>query len=124
MSKTPLDRLREICRHLPEASEGISVHHPSFKVRGKTFVMYLDPEHGSDERAVWCKAGPGAQEALVSEDPERFFVPPYLGHRGWVGIRLDHDVDWDEIAELVGDGYRLAAPKRLVELLDGGDVSR
>lgn len=114
MGREPLDRVREICRALPEAAEGVSVHHPSFKVRGKTFVMYAD----ADGPALWVKATMTGQQELVASDPERFFVPPYLGPKGWVGARLDDAADWDEVAELVADGYRLAAPKRLVRQLD------
>jgi hypothetical protein len=115
MADRPLDRLREVCRTLPEAAEGTSVHHPSFKVRGRTFVMVTgDDEHPS----LWVKSTAGEQSELVASDPERFFVPPYLGHRGWVGLRLGDGVDWGEVAELVTDGYRLAAPKRLRRLFD------
>jgi predicted DNA-binding protein (MmcQ/YjbR family) len=64
------------------------------------------------------KAGPGVQEALVTESPERFFVPKYVGSKGWVGARLDVDHDWDEMAELIEDSFRLIAPKRLGNLLD------
>ncbi|HZD72324.1 MAG TPA: MmcQ/YjbR family DNA-binding protein, partial [Actinomycetota bacterium] len=64
--------------------------------------------------AFWCAAPPGAQPALVATDPERFFVPPYVGHRGWLGVRLDVPVHWEEIAELVADAYRMVAPKRLL----------
>lgn len=110
-----VERLRMICRVLPEAAEGVSVHHPSFKVRGKSFVMISD---GGDRPALWIKAPPGGQQELVAGDPDRFFVPPYLGPKGWVGVWLDDDADWTEIAELVADGYRLAAPKRLVQQLD------
>jgi hypothetical protein len=117
MGTGPLDRLREVCRALPEAIEGISVHHPSFKVRGRTFVMFAD---GDGTPALWIKSTAGEQTELVASDPERFFVPPYLGPRGWVGMRLDRDVDWGEAAELVADGYRRAAPKRLVRQLDDG----
>ena len=65
-----------------------------------------------------CAAPPGVQEELIAGSPERFFRPPYVGHRGWLGVRLDRGVGWDEIAELCQDAYRLAAPKRLVALLD------
>jgi predicted DNA-binding protein (MmcQ/YjbR family) len=115
MKVHPVERLRQIAGMLPEAAESVSVHHPSFKVRGKSFAMFSD---GTGRPAVWIKAPPGGQDELVASDPERFFVPPYLGPRGWVGVWLDHAVDWDEIAELVTDGYRLAAPKRLVQQLD------
>lgn len=119
MPEVSLDRLREVCRSLPEAVEGISVHHPSFKVRGKTFVMFTEGGTGSAP-SLWVKSTVGDQTELVASDPHRFYVPPYLGSRGWVGVRLDRDVDWDEIGELVTDGYRLAAPKRLVRQLDAG----
>ena len=117
MHDEQLDRLREICRALPEAAESVSVHHPSFKVRGKTFAMAAD---GDGRPSLWVKATAGTQRELLAGDPERFFVPPYLGPRGWVGVRLDHRPDWTEVAELVTDGYRLAAPKRLVRVLDEG----
>ncbi|GLW67126.1 phosphoribosylglycinamide formyltransferase [Actinomadura rubrobrunea] len=108
-------RLREICLSLPEAVEKPFGGHtaPAYRVRGKLFVMTSE-----DGRTITFKGAPGVQEALVAEAPERFFVPPYVGHKGWVGARLDVDQDWDEIAELVEDSYRLVAPKRLAALLD------
>ena len=107
-------RLREICLSLPEAVEKPFGGHtaPSYRVRDKLFVMTSE-----DGTALTFKAGPGVQEALVSSDPERFFVPAYVGAKGWVGARLDVDHDWDEIAELIEDSYRLIAPKRLVAKL-------
>lgn len=105
-----MDRLRKICLALPEAAEGISVHHPSFKVRGKTFVMFAD---GDGRSAAWIKSTLEAQTELLAE-AGRFFKPPYLGPKGWLGVYLDHSPDWTEIAELVNDGWRLAAPKRLL----------
>lgn len=71
-----------------------------------------------DGPAYWIKAAPGSQQELVASDPDRFFVPPYLGPKGWVGVRLGSDLDWDEVTELVTDAYRLSAPKRLVQQLD------
>jgi hypothetical protein len=68
--------------------------------------------------AIWCKAPPGVQEIVVGAEPTRFFVPPYVGHKGWVGVRLDGKVDWDEVGDFLRDGYRLSAPKRLAALLD------
>ena len=108
-------RLREICLSLPEAVEKPFGGHtaPSFRVRDKLFVMTSE-----DGRTMTFKAAPGTQEALVESDPERFFVPPYVGAKGWVGVRLDADQDWNELAELIEDSYRLIAPKRLVALLD------
>ena len=116
MQNYPLDQLRAICLALPEAveqSEG-SVGNPAFKVREKIFAM----QHGMDGRpSLWCKAHPGVQAILVQSNPERFFVPPYVGHHGWVGIRLDVEIDWDEVADLVEESYRITAPKRLSKLL-------
>jgi predicted DNA-binding protein (MmcQ/YjbR family) len=108
-------RLREICLSLPEAAEKPFGGHtaPSFRVRDKLFVMTSE-----DGRSMTFKAAPGVQEALVADAPERFFVPAYVGPKGWVGARLDVEQDWDEIAELVEDSYRMIAPKRLVTLLD------
>jgi predicted DNA-binding protein (MmcQ/YjbR family) len=108
-------RVREICLSLPDAAEKPFGGHtaPSFRIRDKLFVMTSE-----DGRYMTFKAGPGVQEALVAEDPERFFVPAYVGGKGWVGARLDVEQDWDEIAELIVDSYRMIAPKRLVKLLD------
>lgn len=114
----PLDRLRGLCLALPEVTERLSHGEPTWFVRGKkTFVMYADHHH-DDRLAFWCAARPGAQQELVAQDPARFFRPPYVGHRGWLGVYLDVDgVDWDEIAELVTDAYRQIAPKSLVARL-------
>lgn len=114
----PLDRLRALCLALPEVTERLSHGEPTWFVRGKkTFVMYADHHH-DDRLAFWCAAPPGAQQELVAQDPGRFFRPPYVGHRGWLGVYLDVDgVDWDEIAELVTDAYRQIAPKSLVARL-------
>lgn len=120
MNHDPLNRLRSLCLALPEATEQLSHGEPTWFVRGKkTFVTYADHHH-DDRLAFWCAAPPGAQEELVASNPERFFRPPYVGHRGWVGVWLDVPVDWDEIAELVLDAYRMVAPKRLLEQLDDG----
>jgi hypothetical protein len=115
----PLDALREICRALPETTERLSHGEPTWFVRGKkTFVMYADHHH-DDRLGFWCAAPAGVQEELVAAEPERFFRPPYVGHRGWLGVYLDvDDVDWEEIAEIVADAYRQIAPKSLVELME------
>ena len=111
--------LRGICLGLPEATE-IGGQMPSFRVRDKTFVWYCDNHHGDGKLALWLKAAPGEQEMLVAADPVKFFAPPYVGPKGWIGVRLDVDpIDWDEIAELVEASFRLAAPKRLAAQLDG-----
>ena len=113
-----LGRLREICLALPETSERLSHGAPSFFIRGKTcFLMLFDDHHGDGRFAVWCAASPGDQQLLVDADPEKFFVPPYVGHRGWLGVRLDRGLDWDELAGIVEDAFVTVAPKRLVEQL-------
>jgi predicted DNA-binding protein (MmcQ/YjbR family) len=111
----PVKRLRQICLALPEATEQETWGDPTFRVRTKIFAM---PKQGDGRLSVWCKAPPGAQEALVSTDPARFFAPPYVGPKGWIGIRLDRQVDWDEVSELVTGSYRLIAPKRLAARID------
>ena len=118
MPAEPLARVRRICLELPEATERLSHGAPTFFVQGKkTFVMYLDDHHGDGRLALWCAAAPGVQATVVDEEPDRFFVPPYVGHRGWIGVRLDRDLDWDEINGIVTDAYRVVAPKRLLALL-------
>ncbi|MEO3784836.1 MmcQ/YjbR family DNA-binding protein [Actinocorallia sp. B10E7] len=109
-------RLREICLSFPEATEKPFGGHtaPSFRVRDKLFAITRE-----DGTALTFKAAPGVQQALVSSDSDRFFVPPYVGSKGWVGVRLDASQDWDELAELLEDSYRLIAPRRLSALLDG-----
>jgi hypothetical protein len=113
---TPLDRLRAICLALPEVTEKISHGEPTWFVR-KSFVMFADHHH-DDRLAFWCAAPPGAQEELVAGAPERFFRPPYVGGRGWLGVWLDVPVDWAEIDEIVRDAYRTVAPRRLVARLE------
>ena len=120
----PLERVRAICLALPETTEAASMGRPTFQVRGKNFVLYMDNHHNDGRLALWCKAPPGAQEVLVSADPARFFVPPYVGHNGWIGIRLDRDPDWDEVAFLLADSYRMTAPKRLRNCCHAPDGER
>ncbi len=111
-----LVKLREICLALPETSERLSHGAPTFFVREKrAFLMVLTNHHGDGRFAIWCAAPDGMQKMLVEADPERFFVPPYVGHRGWLGVRLDRGVDWNEVAGIVEDAYADVAPARLVE---------
>jgi hypothetical protein len=117
---TGLDRLRRICLALPEATERLSHGEPTWFVRDKkVFVTFDNDHHHAGHVGFWCAAPPGAQEALVDSAPERFFRPPYVGHRGWLGVRLDVDVDWDEVEALVRDAYVLVAPKSLARQLEG-----
>jgi predicted DNA-binding protein (MmcQ/YjbR family) len=117
MKDQAVERLRGICLALPEATERETWGDPTFRVRDKIFAM---PKRGDGRLSLWCKAPPGVQEVLVGADGERFFVPPYVGHNGWVGVRLDGEVNWDEVADLIGESYRLTAPKRLAASLDAG----
>ena len=118
LGSDPLAAVRHICLALPEATERLSHGSPTFFIRDKTtFVMYLDDHHGDGRLALWCAAPPGVQEQLVELEPVRFFRPPYVGHRGWLGVRLDIDPDWDEIALICTDAYRQVAPKRLLAAL-------
>jgi hypothetical protein len=114
-----LERIRKICLALPEVTERLSHSSPAWFIRGrKTLAMYADDHHGDGRLAIWCPAAPGVQEAMIQEDAERFFRPAYVGPSGWLGVRLDIDPDWDEIAAIIEDAYRKVGPKRLVALLD------
>ena len=111
-----LARVRALCLALPESNERPSHGSPAFFVRDKRcFVMFLDDHHGDGRLALWCAAPEGMQHALVSGNPESYFVPPYVGHRGWIGVRLDRALGWDEIAGAIEDAWTAVAPKRLVE---------
>lgn len=117
MEDEPRSRLRAICLALPEATERVNGRHSAFLVRKKTFVYFLDDHHGDGRLALNCKAVPEMRELLIGSDPARYFVPPYLGHHGWIGVFLDMPTDWDEVTDLVTESYRLIAPKRLAALL-------
>lgn len=117
-----LARLRELCLGLPETSERLSHGAPTFFVRGKrAFLMVLTDHHGDGRFAIWCAAAAGMQRMLVEADPERFFVPPYVGHRGWLGLRLDRGLAWDEVAGIAEDAYAEVAPPRLIEAARAGE---
>jgi hypothetical protein len=120
MSEDLASRLRAICEALPEVTERPSHGAPTWFVQGKkSFVtLWADGHHGDDYPHLWCAAPPGEQESLIASVPDRFFRPPYVGGRGWIGVRLDGDVDWAEIAELCADAYRAIAPARLAARLD------
>ena len=115
MKSRPIDRLRAICLALPEAVEQEAWGDPTFRVRGKIFAM---EKRGDGRSSLWCKAPAGSQAVLVGADAERFFVPPYVGNKGWIGMRLDNSPDWDEVAAVVRRSYRLIAPKRLAALIE------
>jgi hypothetical protein len=110
-----LGAIREVCLGLPETSERLSHGAPSFFVRDKRcFAMVLTDHHGDGRFAIWCAAGDGVQGMLVEADPDRFFRPPYVGHRGWLGVRLDRELDVDELAGILEDAYAEVAPAKLV----------
>jgi hypothetical protein len=112
----PLDHVRELCLSLPEVVERLSHGSPAWFIGGKkTFVMYLDDHHGDGRLALWCAAPEGAQAGLVGGAPEHYFVPPYVGHRGWVGVRLDRDLESDAIAGAIEEAYIAVAPQRLID---------
>jgi hypothetical protein len=118
----PLSRLRELCLALPEAQEVMAWGEPTFRVRNKMFAMYADADnhHGAGRNSVWIKSTFENQDFLVRAAPARFFVPPYTGPSGWVGVYLEVSTDWGELEDLLRDGYCLIAPKRLLALLDVG----
>ena len=119
MGSDPVVHLREICLALPEVVERLSHGEPTWFVRGKkSFVMLDDHHHGADHLGFWCAAPPGVQLELVEQEPQRFFRPPYVGTRGWLGVRIDRQVDWGEIEGICRDAYRWVAPKTLVAALD------
>ncbi len=108
--------IRRICLGLPGVSERPSHGAPTFFVREKrAFLMVLTDHHGDGRFAIWCAAPDGVQGMLVDADPDRFFVPPYVGHRGWLGVRLDRGLDWDELEGIAEDAWAEVAPPKLVD---------
>jgi hypothetical protein len=116
--RAELTQVREICLALPEVTEKLSHGAPTWFAGKKTFVMFLDDHHGDGRLALWVAAPPGVQHDMVEQEPERFFVPPYVGPRGWLGVRLDRAPDWDEVADIVEEAYRQVAIQRLLKQLD------
>ena len=110
--------MRAICMSLPEVTEKVSHGAPSFFVRKQFVMLWPDGHHDHHFAHMWCAAPPGVQQELVETEADRFFRPPYVGVRGWLGVRLDRKVDWDEIAAVCKDAYRTVAPKKLAALLD------
>jgi hypothetical protein len=112
-----LVRLTKICLALPEVIREEKGDHAGFKVRNKTFCYFLDNHHGDGIVAVCFRMAPGDNARLTVLDPARFYLPAYIGPRGWAGLRLDvGNVDWEEVAEFVGDSYRLVAPTKLIAM--------
>ncbi|MBA2608329.1 MAG: MmcQ/YjbR family DNA-binding protein [Actinobacteria bacterium] len=114
-----LAKVRAVCMDLPEVTERPSHGAPTWFIRDKkTFVMFHDDHHGDGILGIWAAAAAGAQEALIRSDPSRYYRPAYVGHRGWVGMRLEGKVDWGEVESVIEDAYRTVAPKPLVAQLD------
>ncbi len=111
----PIKHLREICLALPETIEQEAWGECTFRVAKKMFAMTDNNHHDSGHVAVWVKAPPMAQEIMVASDSKRFFRPPYVGHKGWLGVRLDLKVDWADLAAILEDGWLMCAPKKLAE---------
>jgi hypothetical protein len=118
-----LNRVRAICLALPEVTEKLSHGSPAFFVRKQFVQCWPDGHHDHELPHLWCAAAHGVQDELIAAAPDRFFRPPYVGGRGWIGVRLDGNVDWIEIDELCRDAYRVIAPKTLVARLDRGATS-
>lgn len=111
-------RIRAICTSFPGVTAKLSHGAPAF-FAGKQFLMlWPDGHHDNHFPHLWCAAPPGAQDELVATEPDRFFRPPYVGARGWVGVRLDRGVDWDELAAICEDAFRAVATKKLIAALD------
>jgi hypothetical protein len=117
--RNPLPRLRKLALSLPEAHEVEAWGEPTFRVKNKLFAMYAASgnHHGAGRPAVWCKAKAVNQQLMISAAPDKFFSPPYVGPSGWVGVWLDGKVEWDEVLDILQDGYRMTAPKKLLDRL-------
>lgn len=116
-----LEKMRPFVHALPTATEAISRSTPVFVAGGKQFAMLVDVHHGEQNAGIWMKAADGLQADLVRADPRRFFVPPYLGFRGWVGVRIDARTDWKVVDGLLFDAFLMTAPKKIVASLAGPD---
>jgi len=120
-TRDPIEAVRKLCLGLPEVNERLSHGAPTFFIRDKkTFATVWDNHHGDERLGLICAAPAGVQEQLVDEEPDRFYVPAYVGHRGWIGVRIDRKVDWHEIEQILIDAYTCVAPAKLVAQLDAG----
>ncbi|CUS02973.2 conserved protein of unknown function [Candidatus Promineifilum breve] len=117
MSEQQIERVRRLCLALPETSEKLSHGEPTFFVVKKVFVMFANNHHDDGRIAVWLPVPPGAQPALIASSPEAYFRPPYVGHRGWVGIELGRISD-DDLNYHIQVAWELIAPKRLLARRD------
>lgn len=123
MNVDPISRLRQLCMVLPAATERLSHGAPSWFVNGKKLFVTASSSHHDDRLGFWCAAAPGEAAALVAENAEHFFIPPYVGHRGWLGVYLDvPEVDWEQVEEIVTDAYCCVAPKKLIAELESDEA--
>ena len=115
---SPLQQVRRICLALPDTNERESHGAPTFFIRDKrSFVSYMDNHHDDGRLALWCASSSDVQQMLATSRPQQFFVPPYVGHLGWIGVRLDRDLSWNEIAGVITAAHsvvmaRLSGPRR------------
>ena len=112
------ERVRSICMALPQVTEKVTHGSPGFFVKKQFVMLWSNGHHDHNFPHLWCAAPPGAQDELVATEPDRFFRPPYVGGRGWIGVRLDGDVDWDEVEAICEEAYRAVAPLKLIAALD------
>ena len=117
-SRKIFDKLRKVILAWPETDERLSHGSPTFWGGRKTFATFVDNHHGDGRTGVWIKSDADTQEGLVEANPDVFYVPPYVGPSGWIGVRVDRNIDWDLVEGLLLDGYRAVAPKRALKLLD------
>src|SRR3954449_12776307 len=115
--RTPIDRVREIALALPDTSERLSHGEPNWFVGKKVFGSWEDHHHGDPIVGLWLAAPPGLQEILIDAQPDCYYRPKYVGHRGWIGVNMEGPLDWDDVAGLIRDSYRIVAPKRLAALV-------
>ncbi|HWM84576.1 MAG TPA: MmcQ/YjbR family DNA-binding protein [Kofleriaceae bacterium] len=114
-----LERVRKLCLSFPEASERPSHGAPCFFIRRtRSFVMFVDNHHGDGRLALWCAAPAGAQAMLVEANPDVYFVPPYVGPSGWIGVRLDRRASWKEVAAVIEQAFRARAPRTVLRQLE------
>ena len=118
-----LAKVRACCLALPEVSEKLSHGAPTFFAGKKSMAMFLDDHHGDGRLALWVAAPPGVQEEMVRLEPDRFFRPPHVGTRGWLGVRLDRQPDWSEVEDILEEAYRTVAINRLLTQLDAQRTS-
>jgi predicted DNA-binding protein (MmcQ/YjbR family) len=117
VAKNISQAVREICLSFPEAEEFLSHGSPNFRVRGKTFATYVVNHHGDGRVALWLNSASGAQEHHTQTDPKHFFIPPYVGPRGWLGVHLNKNLSWKLVAALVREAYEKSAPRILADSL-------